>query len=142
MNKKAVWRIIEATFAILLITGTIFFFLSKEEASKEREDAFTQLRPILDEIAKNSALREKIILDTPANSDAENNIMKVLEQRIKNLALAYNVTICDAFTAAVCDTTKVYPSDIKGDIYSEERLIAATLTNFNSKIIKLYLWEK
>ncbi len=141
-NKKGFLQIIEATFAIMIVTGAIFFVLAKQGANSEQEDFYGLLRPILNEIAKNETLRNKIITDTDSSNDAETEIINFLSLRIQNPKLNYNATICNADPNVQCGNAASFPSNSGKEIYSEERIITATQTQFTPKIVKLYLWKK
>lgn len=140
MKKKGMWRIVEATIAVLLVASMIFFLIASQKTSRENFDAFELIKPSMNEIAKNNSVREAVLLDSSSSSDAENIILILLSQRISNPSLQYNVTICDAFTANPCGLPGDYPSSVP-EVYIEERIISATLTQFTPKIVKLYVWQ-
>ena len=135
------WRIVEATIAILLLAGTLFFLISKQETNNSGFDAFQLIKPIVNEVAKNISIREAILSDTYTTNSAENTILEILSNKLSNPSFGYNVTICDAFTNNSCGSSGDYPSSAK-ELYSEERIISATLTSFSPKILKIYLWRE
>ena len=142
INKKGLWQMLEATVAIIIVAGVIFYALSQQQSSSEKEDFYKLLRPALNEIAKNSTLRDKIMDDTSSTDEAETEILSFLSRRVQSPKLNYNVTICDASPTLPCENPASYPSSSEKEIYSEERLIIATPDKSTSKIIKLYLWIK
>lgn len=147
VNKKGLWQMVEATVAIIIVAGAVFYTLSQQQHLSQKEDFYKLLRPLLNEIAKTYDLRVKILTDTNYLNDAEENIILFLSQRIQNPRLGYNVTICEASPpTSPCEDPAAYPSSAE-EIYSEERLITAispepTSTLILPKIVKLYLWTK
>ena len=138
INKKGVWRVVEATLAVLAIAIFILLLLSKRPSS-EKNDISSSLRSILNEIAKDATLREKILTDTNSNNDAEEAALQVFKDKINNPVFDYNITIC-GYADFTCGNIDAYPAN--KEVYSEERLITADLNNYNPKILKIYAWRK
>ena len=141
MNKKGIWRVIEATLSVLMIITFILLLLSKREVTPEKEQISSPLRSILNEISKNATLRQSILTDDDASNQAEETALQVFKEKINNPAFNYNITICSLNAVSCGDITK-YPINTDQEIYSEERLITADLNNFNPKILKVYAWRK
>ena len=141
MNKKGIWRVIEATLSVLMIITFILLLLSKREVTPEKERIGSSMRSILNEIAKNAAMRAQILMDSDASAQAEEAAFQIFEERINNPTFNYNITICD-LSAPVCGDITKYSINTDQEIYSEERLITADLNNFNPKILKVYAWRK
>lgn len=138
MNKKGVIRVIEATIAVLIVIGTLLIIVSKQGVQTE-EDKSESMREVLNEIAKNVTLRERIMEDDAASNAAENALMIILKQNIVNLKFYFNVSICDAYEGS-CGGAGSYPSNAK-EIFTEERIITASPAKFTPKIVKIYMWE-
>ncbi|MEK6843952.1 MAG: hypothetical protein AABX83_00850, partial [Nanoarchaeota archaeon] len=120
MNKRGIWRVIEATLSVLVITAFILIVLSKKETVYEKESIGSNLRSILNEISKNSTLREAILTDDDVSSQAEETVLQVFKEKINNPALNYNLTIC-GINSAICGDISKYSIGVDQNIYSEER---------------------
>lgn len=141
MNKKGVWRVIESVIAVLIIAGALLLFISKEEISKQSR-YFEILRPTLDEIAQDENIRDKIIKDDPSTSIGEEEIINILKTRFPSEELELNVSICEINDIPCLTNEDYYPKGIKGEVYSEERLISSTLIDYEPAILRVYIWKK
>jgi len=141
MNKKGVWRVIESVIAVLIIAGALLLFISKEEISKQSR-YFEILRPTLDEIAQDENIRDKIIKDDPSTSIGEEEIINILKPRFPSEELELNVSICEINDIPCLTNEDYYPKGIKGEVYSEERLISSTLIDYEPAILRVYIWKK
>ena len=141
MNKKGVWRVIESVIAILIIAGALLLFISKGEVSKQSH-YFEILRPTLDEIAQDENIRDKIIKDDPSTSIGEEEIINILKTRFPSEELELNVSICEINDIPCLTNEDYYPKGIKGEVYSEERLISSTLIDYEPAILRVYIWKK
>jgi len=141
MNKKGVWRVIESVIAVLIIAGALLLFISKEEISKQSR-YFEILRPTLDEIAQDENIRDKIIKDDPSTSIGEEEIINILKPRFPSEELELNVSICEINDIPCLTNEDYYPKGIKGEVYSEERLISSTLIDYEPAILRGYIWKK
>lgn len=139
VNQKGMLRIIEATIAVLIVIGALLALISKQEVGTQ-QDGSELLQQALNEIAKNPALREKIVSDSAASKEAENEIIGILKERIKNPKFNFNASICDAYSGP-CGGAGSYPPNA-GDVYTNERIITASLTKFTPKVVKIYMWQK
>lgn len=145
VNKNGFLRIVEASIAVLIIFAAILLLLSRRGEITET-DFNAILVPILEEIAKNLSLRGEILTYNTTNFTAVGNelIINDLENfvatRITNPSLNYSVVICE-LTLCPLD---VYPKNINGNLYSNERVISTNLTEskFSPKKVKVFLWKK
>jgi len=116
-------------------------FISKEEISKQSR-YFEILRPTLDEIAQDENIRDKIIKDDPSTSIGEEEIINILKPRFPSEELELNVSICEINDIPCLTNEDYYPKGIKGEVYSEERLISSTLIDYEPAILRVYIWKK
>ena len=130
-------RIIEATVAVLIVISTLLVLMSRQEV-QTGENKSELLRGMLDEVARNSELREKIVSDTDATTDAEGAVENALKGIIKNPKFDLRAVICDAYTEP-CAAEEGFLEN-KEEIYTEERIITASLTKFTPKVVKIYMW--
>lgn len=141
MNNRGVWRVIESVIAVLIIAGALLLFISREEISKQSQ-YFEVLRPTLDEIAQDDSVRDKIIKDDPSTWTTEEEIINILRNRFSNSELELNISICDINNIPCLTNEDYYPGEIKGEVYSEERLISSTLIDYGPAILRVYIWLK
>lgn len=140
VNKKGWIRIVEASIAIIII---LFVLLSVSQIRERRfeRDLSESINPLLEEIAKNTGMREKIIADSENSNEAENTIKAFLEERLRDPNIGYDVRICKI--DEVCGLDK-YPTGVSGNLYAGSRIISSTLSTMGTgpKKINLFLWIK
>ena len=132
MNKRGWIRIVEAMIAIMIIIGIVLTF-SARKTGNEKTDLTPLITPLLDEIAQNPSLRNAV-LDSNATV-----IESMVAERITNPAFGYGVKICGI--GELCGLTS-YPGGAQGDIYTSERVIAATPEKYQPMKVKIFLWRK
>jgi hypothetical protein len=135
MNKKGFLRIVEATISIILIMGVLFVFFNQTQAIKE-PDYSEKARNILEEISRDSSLRNEILLyDTDIGGPIPINVDDFVDQKIFENFLEYEVRICEVDTA--CGKSEYTP----GNVFSAERSISSTLDSLGPIKIRLFIWE-
>jgi hypothetical protein len=94
---------------------------------------------MLEEIAKNTTLREQIIASDDKAS--ETILREFVSKRITNNDWGYNVRVCGYKDLCALDK---YPEDAKGDIYSGSRIISSALNaeQLQPKKVEIFLWFK
>lgn len=132
--KRGIIRIIEASIAILIIAGVILLLMNNAQKSEE-PDLSKFIFPILDEISRDSALRDKIVDRTAQSKQLVDDMVK---DRLKNLNVDSSIRICEV--DELCNLEE-YPAT-SNNIYSSERIISSTLYSFNPVKIKIFLWNK
>jgi len=133
VNKNGILRILEASIAVLIIFVVIISVAVIRKPKAER-DLSEMINPLLEEVAKNNALREQII-SNPA--EANNSILNLLASRIKETNINYSVRICDMDDVCGLET---YPS-IPGNLYAGSRVISSSLEGGAlSKRVSIFLW--
>lgn len=146
VNKKGILKVVEASIAIFIILAALLLLLSRG-VERSETDFNEMLVPILEEIAQDSSLRGEILDYNTSRvpEDIENKgIIDSLEDfvgpKITNPSLDYSVVICDL---TICPMQN-YPQNIKGNLYSAERVISTKIgeTEFSPKKVKIFLWEK
>jgi len=133
MNKKGWLRIVEAILAILIILGTVLIIMSKQSPQGEVSgQIYERQRQILDIISKDNNIRETIITTTEYENNAlVNNAIKRLIPRSWN----YSTNICNL--QEVCPNPGGY---LDKDVYATEILITSTLSNYNPKKLRFFVW--
>jgi hypothetical protein len=140
VNKKGWIRIVEASVAIVIIFSVILSVVQIRRNVSE-QDLSESITPFLEEIAKNSTMRAKIISDNNASNEAENAVRGFLSSNIKDPNIGYDVMICKS--DELCGLEK-YPLGISGNLYAGSRIISATLTDVGEgpKKLSIFLWRK
>ncbi len=129
MNKRGWLRIVEATFAALIVLSVLFVMYTKNTTSSP-PDLSAQARMILEEIGANSTLR---------NHALNNNVEPINQMIARRLvSVLFEIRICEINNA--CGKSTYTP----GDIYSAERVISATVEQptFAPKKVRLFIWRK
>lgn len=134
MNKKGIFRIIEASIAILIIFGVILTILIARKPSIE-EGLSDKIGPLLEEIAKNNTMREEII--GKEEHFANVTIMNFLGTKIES-NIGYGVRICKP--DETCGLN--YPENAKGNVYVGSRVISSVLGEAEAKRLSIFLWVK
>ncbi|MBM3247791.1 hypothetical protein FJZ17_04620 [Candidatus Pacearchaeota archaeon] len=132
-NKKAWLRIVEAFIAIMLILSTLLVLLSRQGSNSEVEKEINLLQSnILNSIGKDDYLREQILADDSSG-------VKAYVGNVTPSWINYSVKICQPLD--VCPIN-VAPELLDGkSIYSQNILITASITNADSKQLKLFFWK-
>lgn len=146
-NNKGWLRIVESSIAILIVIAFLVV-IGGDRKVKSENDLTVTLRPILDEIANNFELRNKILSYNSNNEETElnnaailGNVTKFVSARIIHSNLGYRIRICSPDVLCGLES---FPLDAKGDIYAEERVISASVgtSSFQPKKLKIFLWRK
>ena len=110
--------------------------LRDDRRAIEELDFSKDLPPLLDEIAKNSTLRGKIVgVDINDTSEVEGELEEFLDDRIIS-TFNYSVRICDP--GDVCGLSE-YP---KSRVFASERIIASTFHDYDPKKLKIFVWMR
>lgn len=128
-NKKAWLRIVEAFIAVLIVASVLFIMVSREPKKDKTENIHEMQRAVLEQISLNETLRSEILGNEITNTEFFVN---------KSLPFYYN------FTIRICEIEKVcgMPFYLDKEIYADEILIAADLTRYSPKKLKLFVWRK
>jgi len=132
-NKKAWIRIVEAFIAILLVAGVLAFVFVKQIQKPAKEEAIIQIqRIILDEIADDKDLRTAVL------AEDKSTIKNHITNRIP-ADLDFDICISDVGDNCNPLEVEIYT---KKDIYVDEIIISSTLTEYNPRKLRLFIWEK
>jgi hypothetical protein len=137
-NRKGWMKIFEASIAITLVMGFMVLVYSQTiEKAPPGENLMVWENGVLDNLKKRPELRQEILDHPETVCDPEQGglVYSFIFVRITKMFPGFG------FSCRVCD-----PGEICGiqsyhkEVYSEERIIAATLTTFSPKKIKLFAW--
>ena len=128
-------RIIEASIAVLFVLGVLIVVSLNIDKGGE-VDIGKAIPGLLDEIARNSSLREEILLK---GNGANESVKAFISDKIR-VGVEYDVRICNPDELCSLDSL---PDGVE-NVYSRERIISTNLeeTNFSPKKIKIFLWRK
>ena len=134
-NKRGIWRIVEAVVAVFILASAmaLLFFKTNQEAVNDND-----LDDILTEILKDQKVRESIVNDDDTNFFAENKVRGIFNVRTAELNIKFNISICDA--SAFCPSDDYYPVNVN-EVYTYERIISATIDDYNPKRLRVYTWR-
>lgn len=142
MDKKGFLRLVEAVIAIMIIIGVVLVISVRNKPVSE-VDLTDSIPPYLDEIAKDSDLRERIVqaIDNTELDSIEDEIKDTfLKERIKNPSIGYDVAICDP--PDILCPLEPYPSDASRGVFAGEAIVSSVLPKYGPKKVKIYLWIK
>ena len=130
MNKKAWLRIVEAFLAILIVVSAILIIMSKDQTHVDLSgDVNYKQRQILDIIAKDDSLREKVI---------QNNVVDLNNEISPMIPRNWN------FTTKICSIDDICNADVPLDreIYVSQIIITSSTEEYNPKKVKFFVWGK
>jgi hypothetical protein len=147
ISQKRGWiRIFEAVIAVLLVSSVLIYVVVKNEASTRNDvlrEIVTNLQNnILEGIASDDYLR---------NATLSGNIPLLYSFVSSNLAdpnysggyaFNYSLGVC-AISEPVCSPSFPYTGEQitpTGDLFVQERLISSTLTIYQPKVVRFYVW--
>jgi len=141
-NKKAWVKVIEVFFSILLVMGIIFLMISKTYSKKNISEKISEMETsIVTDIQINSSLRAEVLsASVPSNWSSFNSSGL---SGVQNKILGSKLSGLDC-EAKICSTTDIcfMDSTIDKDVYAESVIIAADLTTYNPRQLKIFCWEK
>jgi len=137
MDKRGIMKIIEASAAILIIFIAILTLSMTRRASTEI-DLSDKITPLLEEIAKNNAIRDKVVENS---ADVNETLESFLSARIIEPNIGYNFSVCINLNE-ICSMQGNYPKDIVGNVYAGSRIISSSLSKAEPKRVAIFLWFK
>ena len=139
-NKKGIIKIFEAAISITLIMGFVVLIYSQGiEKPRQAENILKWQGSVLDQIKDDPLFREIIMKNEGACGENLNlaDIQSFIGDSMKNTFPGFN------FTCRVCNSSDVcgIPA-YKPEVFSEERIVSATLTEFSPKKIRMFMWRQ
>ena len=127
-NKKAWLRIAEASIAsLIIITAILFMMTIQSKESGQSEEIYEKQKQILNIILENNELRNEIL-----QGELTNTKIKIKELIPQNLEFEINICVLDSVCPGPLINNK--------DIYTTERIITATPSNYNPRKIRFFVW--
>jgi hypothetical protein len=143
-NKRGWMRILEATIAVLLVTGVLLFVYSEHNLSPPGIDNYVSnlQKKILKDISLNWTRRNFVLNDSILNVDSFEfqQINSFVNQSIAQPPFNYSLKICNL--GSPCNmNSDVFQNTLSYEIHSEEIVISANITKYNPRKVRLFVWE-
>jgi hypothetical protein len=138
-SKKGIVKIFEAAISISLIfTFMLLIYAQGIQKPSSSENILQWQGSILNEMKDDPALRV-VILNNEGTCDESGlaEIQSFIDERITSSFPGFD------FTCRVCNATEVcgfYQPN--AEVFSEERIVSATLTEFSPKKIRMFMWKE
>jgi hypothetical protein len=138
-SKKGIVKIFEAAISISLIfTFMLLIYAQGIQKPSSSENILQWQGSILNEMKDDPALRA-VILNNEGTCDESGlaEIQSFIDERITSSFPGFD------FTCRVCNATEVcgfYQPN--AEVFSEERIVSATLTEFSPKKIRMFMWKE
>lgn len=149
MHKKGIWRIIEAIIGVLLVTGALLIYSSRQAPLPSEDLLFEQLQSFLREISQEPSMRETILADNSGSTTAEAAILTRLKERLPSDYIGSKIWICNVDDSSCQQGIGGYSEETEAnvppqdtDIYTESRYISATLSQDTMKYLRVSIWRK
>ena len=135
MNNRGWIKIVEASIAIMMVIGVLFFLFIQTRPAPYEIDYGKILRNALKEISRDNTLRNQILEGETPNSETA---IKTFITENKNIPpnFEYDVRVCNIEGA--CGLLGGFHENT----FAEERIISANLDSFSSKKVRLFMWRK
>lgn len=134
VNKKGYMRILEAFIAIMLLAAVLTFIVINQSKGKSNVDAIKELESvILQKIASDPVLRQAVLTDNEV---------------LINQTLAFSIPSSYDYLYKICAINEVCKLDHENSYYTQKEIVSdgvsvsSSLTTYNPKQIKLFIWEK
>lgn len=129
-GKKGIVKIIEAAIAIFMLLGfTTILLVSQIQKPNLREQAYQISHQILREIAENYTIRNDILKENLASTDA------YIEKRLAQFPFMYSTSVCKPDQSCLCSNC---PGDI--EIYADDMIISTNLSDYIPMKLSLFMW--
>ncbi len=143
-NKKGWMRILEATIAVLLVTGVLLFVYSEHNLSSKGIDGYASnlQKKILKDISSNVTLRNFVLNDSILDSNSPEflKLNNFVNSSIPQPPFNYSLNICNLGNPCKLDS-QVFQDTLSYEIHSEEIIISANIIKYSPRKVRLFLWE-
>ena len=138
-NNRGWIRILEATIAVLMITGILIVVYSRHAGkdSGPEDYIYSLQRQILRDISSRNDLRSYVLTENigPLDDYVNGKIPTAFNYSLKVCNFTSPPTPCKLDAAEFIAT-------IDNDIYVEEIVISADFETYDPKKVKLFIWER
>lgn len=133
VNRKAIARIIELLIAITIISVILLITYRQTLPSQETNDLSEDARDILSEISTMDDLRDEVV-SNQVNVNAMTNTIAYVDSRLPDY-IDFELRAC-IITSSCGQSTYI------GNVYSAERIISTSRTDFGPIKLRLFVWVK
>ncbi len=135
-DTKAWIKIAEAFLAIVVVLAAFLIIMNNQTKSvDDSEDIYKMQRAILEIISKNDTLRADILLGTCFIGDLCGDTTRVNETIKKMIPGSWK------FETKICSFSEICGRDIwVENLYVDEIMITANLTDYSPRKLKLFVW--
>ncbi|MFA5993142.1 MAG: hypothetical protein WC796_05540 [Candidatus Pacearchaeota archaeon] len=142
-GKKGIVRIIEVFIAIIIIASVAVFIYTAQVKKVDRSESVYRLETIiLDRIASNDTLRNAVLKSDEPDPAGIGNIT-LINNTIKDVVpsdYVFMFKICGLNQICGLEHTSSYYT--KKEIYAREISVSSTLSEYDPKKIRLFIWLK
>ncbi|NCO11781.1 hypothetical protein CO038_04870 [Candidatus Pacearchaeota archaeon CG_4_9_14_0_2_um_filter_39_13] len=142
MNRRGILRIAEATIAILIIISFLIL-VQVRGRSADSVDFGDRVYEVLEEIAKNPAIRQEIFIEDNFDESRfvkeDSQIYIFARERIPESYLTVEIRACEEIDK-ICSLGEF----VEGEVYTGQRVIVPGVegTGFRSKKLAIFVYEK
>lgn len=145
-NKRGLIRILEATVAIMLVAGVLLVAYSKQQSADSssrdsRDYIYNMQKKVLGDISVRDDLRIAALQSDDSTIDPK--LEDYVSSQIPS-EFGYAVRVCKLENPST--PCKMSPENFVSaggaDIYVEETLVSADLSEYDPKMVRLFIWEK
>jgi len=135
-GKKGWLRILEATIAIMLVSGVLLVMYSRSvEQVDISERVYTLQKEVLMDIALDSGLRDDAL------NNRESELNEFADEKIPD-AFEFRVIVCELESPVGCN---LVDDDVRitrdKDVYVEDIVIAGAHDDYDPKKVRLFVWD-
>ncbi len=137
-------RILEATIAVLIVSTVLVVIYSGQP---KRGDNFNDItafqKQMMMDISSNFTLRTLVInaVNEESTSNAEYFLVKdYVNSKIPSY-LNFSLRICDMTSSDPCKNND-FITTVDKDVFADEVIISAEITEYSPKKVKLFVWRK
>lgn len=140
-NKKGWIRIAEAFLAITLLAGVMIVMYTKNIEKTNRGNEISNFeKGILEEIAASPEMRDAVLRYEGAVPESEDDIANITI--IRNF-IATRMPAGFEFEIKICKIDVICNlENYKEEVFARERVISASLTIYEPKKVKIFMWIK
>lgn len=127
----------EATIAIMIFSSVLLFiYVNQNNETDISDGVYSIQKRFLDEVSLNEELRSKVLVE-------DEDYLNDFAQSYFPGYLNYSIEICNLTEQShVCNLElNNYNLLLDKNIYVQETIISANLTNYSPKIIRVFAWE-
>lgn len=127
----------EATIAIMVFSSVLLIIYSQQTTTTDLGDnIYVIQRKVLNEISLREDLRNKVL-------EGDKDYLNEFAKPYFPFYLDYSFEICDLTSSNHVCTLKLddYTILMEKSVFVEDTIIAANLTNYSPRIVRIFVWD-